>query len=140
MVPQTTKHRDNEAKPIVFSNPKAKDKKTKENDHSQSSFTTYSDAPTINNTMVNASRQKSLPLYYMHGLEKHFREPDHNDYFCKIYRDHFMQSFQAMNFCRNLKDVDPKEIAKRKVHIPRLDKHKGSSFNNLRESINLIQT
>ena len=39
-----------------------------------------------------------------------------------------MQSFQAMNFCRNLKDVDPKEISKRKVHIPRLEKHKGRDF------------
>lgn len=98
--------------------------KNKENDQSQSSFIVES-AQSRESEIV-ALRQRLVPSYYMQGLERHFREPDNNDYFCKIYREHFFQSFQAMNFCKNLKDVDPKELNKRKVHLPRLDRHKGN--------------
>ena len=58
-----------------------------------------------------------IPLYYMSGLEKHHKVEDTNDYFCKLYRDHFIQSVQAMQFCRNLKPVDQAELAKKKVYL-----------------------
>ena len=43
-----------------------------------------------------------IPTYYMSGLEKYHRVDDTSDYFCKLYREHFIQSVQAMQFCRNL--------------------------------------
>mmetsp|Transcript_13943 Transcript_13943/g.11918 ORF Transcript_13943/g.11918 Transcript_13943/m.11918 type:complete len:257 (-) Transcript_13943:179-949(-) len=61
----------------------------------------------------------------MAGMEKYLRDPYAGDeYFSKIYREHFGQSFQAINFCKYLKPVDPKELAKRKVYLNKKECYK----------------
>ena len=66
-----------------------------------------------------------IPTYYMSGLEKHHKVEDMNDYFCKLYREHFIQSVQGMQFCRNLRPVDQNELTKKKVYLKKRESHKG---------------
>lgn len=71
----------------------------------------------------------------MASLEKYVKDPYYGDeYFSKIYREHFTQSFSAITFCKNLKPVDPKELAKRKVYLNKKECYKGKS----KERDNLI--
>ena len=67
-------------------------------------------------------------IYFMTSLERFHREYDQNNYFCQIYREHFMQTFQAMVFCRYLKPIDQKVLSLKKLTLPRKDIHKGIFF------------
>jgi len=69
--------------------------------------------------------EKKPFIYFMTSLERFHREYDQGNYFCQIYREHFMQTFQAMVFCRYLKPVDHKVLSLKKVNLPRKDIHKG---------------
>jgi len=63
--------------------------------------------------------------YYMAGVEKYLKLGNmENEYFAKIYREHFLQGYQAINFCKYLKAVDPTELAKKKVYLPKRESHK----------------
>lgn len=62
--------------------------------------------------------------YYVTSLEKHHRTWS-EDYFCQIYKEHFIQSFQALTFCKYLRPVDPRMIAQKKVFLPKKPSHKG---------------
>ena len=67
--------------------------------------------------------------YYMAGLEKYLKHGSQdNEYFAKIYKEHFLQGFQAINFCKYLKAVDPTELAKKKVYLPKKECYKGIHF------------
>jgi len=68
--------------------------------------------------------EKKPFIYFMTSLERFHREYDQGNYFCQIYREHFMQTFQAMVFCRYLKPVDHKVLSLKKVNLPRKDIHK----------------
>jgi len=72
--------------------------------------------------------EKKPFIYFMTSLERFHREYDQSNYFCQIYREHFMQTFQAMVFCRYLKPVDHKVLTMKKVTLPRKDIHKGEIF------------
>lgn len=63
--------------------------------------------------------------YYTTSLEKHHRNWNDSDYFCQIYKEHFIQSFQALTFCKYLRPVDPRMIAQKKVFLPKKPSHKG---------------
>ncbi len=74
---------------------------------------------------------RSTHQYYMTNLEKYLKTPQAGDeYFSKIYREHFMQTYQALNFCKYLKPVDPKELSKKKVYLPKRESHKGTLLLN----------
>jgi len=62
--------------------------------------------------------------YYSTSLEKHHRNWNDSDYFCQIYKEHFIQSFQALTFCKYLRPVDPKVLAQKKVFLPKKASHK----------------
>jgi len=69
--------------------------------------------------------QGSSPfVYYMTGLEKAHRHVGEVDYFTNIYREHFIQSYQALSFCKMLKAPDHAAIAQKKVNIPRREINK----------------
>jgi len=65
--------------------------------------------------------------YYMAGIDRYLRNNVNfeTDYFAKIYKEHFLQGYQAINFCKYLKAVDPAELAKKKVYLPKKESHKG---------------
>ena len=68
----------------------------------------------------------ATPTYYMTNIQRYVAGPDTDDeYFEKIYREHFLQTFQAVNFCRYLKNVDPMELDQKKVYLPRREGYKG---------------
>ena len=70
----------------------------------------------------------SICQYYMAGIDKYLRNIVNyeTDYFAKIYKEHFLQGYQAINFCKYLKAVDPAELAKKKVYLPKKETHKGT--------------
>lgn len=72
-----------------------------------------------------AITQKPSFVYYMTSLEKHHKKWNEMDYFCQIYKEHFIQSFQALTFCKYLKPVDQRIIAQKKVFLPKRPSHKG---------------
>jgi Dullard-like phosphatase family protein len=62
-------------------------------------------------------------IYYMTNLEKYHRHHEY-DYFSQIYKEHFIQSYQAMMFCKYLKPVDPKMLAQKRVYLNKRESHK----------------
>jgi len=64
-------------------------------------------------------------VYYMSSLDKAHRWNGDQDYFAQVYREHFLQSYQALSFCKTLKPTDPSVIAQKRVNLPRRESHKG---------------
>ena len=95
----------------------------------KNSSRTYGEEKSAYNRSMSTKRTSYEPKqhsqYYMASLAKHMKGYDSGDYFCKLFRDHFAQCYQAINFCKNLKPVDQKELAKKKVYIPKRDSHRG---------------
>eukprot|EP01017_Pseudomicrothorax_dubius_P019686 TRINITY_DN2162_c0_g1_i12.p1 TRINITY_DN2162_c0_g1~~TRINITY_DN2162_c0_g1_i12.p1 ORF type:complete len:635 (-),score=73.90 TRINITY_DN2162_c0_g1_i12:103-2007(-) len=59
--------------------------------------------------------------YYMTCLEKYNRQANlEGEYFCQLYREHFLQSFQALSFCRMLPPVAQWVLQSKKVVLPQL--------------------
>jgi hypothetical protein len=79
---------------------------------------------------TTSSNEKKSLLYYTSFLEKYHRNYHENDYFCQIYREHFLQSYQAMMFCKYLKPVDPKVLAQKRVFLTKRESCKGNIFLN----------
>ena len=77
---------------------------------------------------LELASNKDTFTYYSTSLEKHHRNWNDNDYFCQIYKEHFIQSFQALTFCKYLRPVDPKVLAQKKVFLPKKGIHKGNLF------------
>jgi hypothetical protein len=89
---------------------------------SQSSFTQQQQQ-----VQQQQQQQEKKFIYYMAGLEKYHKSYIESDYFCQIYREHFMQTYQAMMFCRYLKTVDPKVLGQKRVFLSKRESHKGKS-------------
>ena len=63
-------------------------------------------------------------IYYMTHMEKAHRWNGENDYFVQVYREHFLQTFQALSFCKMIKPTDPAVINQKRVNLPRKEHHK----------------
>lgn len=73
------------------------------------------------------SGSKASPfIYYVTSLEKHHRFIDEDNYFCQLFREHFLQTYQAMQFCKYMKPADPKQLQSKKVFLAKRETHKGS--------------
>jgi len=75
-------------------------------------------------TYEDVTPKRDLFTYYITSLEKHHRNWNETDYFCQIYKEHFIQSFQSLTFCKYLRPVDPKMLAQKKVFLPKKPAHK----------------
>ena len=65
----------------------------------------------------------------MTSIERYIRGVDIDDeYFEKIYKEHFLQTYQAVNFCKYLKDVSAAELEKKRVCLPKRESHKGKEY------------
>jgi len=73
---------------------------------------------------ANELPSKNAFTYYITSLEKHHRQWNNSDYFCQIYKEHFIQTFQTLTFCKYLKPVDPRVISQKKVFLPKRATHK----------------
>jgi len=62
--------------------------------------------------------------YYMTHLEKAHRWDGEPDYFVQLYQEHFLQTYQALSFVKNIKPTDPAVLAQKRVHLPRRESHK----------------
>lgn len=116
-MPQTTKHHISKEKEnqrvFLFSNKQHSDatrvsfEKTKSN---------YDDSSVVS--------QKPPNRYYMYNLERYFKNLPIEEHLIKLYRDHFLQTCQGINFSKIVKPVDPKELAAKKVYLPKDEKYK----------------
>ena len=56
--------------------------------------------------------------YYYNGVLKYFKTSD-TTYFANLYRDHFRHTFISLQFCRNLKPPQKKDLTSRKSALPK---------------------
>jgi Dullard-like phosphatase family protein len=79
----------------------------------------------VQDAIINAKAQgKDSFIYYMTYLEKAHRWGGEPDYFVQLYQEHFLQTFQALNFCKAIKPTDPAVLAQKRVYFPKRDTHK----------------
>ena len=71
-------------------------------------------------------QEKPQFTYYVTSLEKSHRCPDETDYFNQLYLEHFIQTYQAMLFCKFMKPADPQQLEAKKVYLPKRETHKGT--------------
>jgi hypothetical protein len=89
-----------------------------------------------NQAQMSKSADLTLPLspllkmlqarescYYIGALEEALRNPRDDDYFNQLRREHFVQTFQAMLFCKLLKPVDPRVLQQKRMFLPRRGNH-----------------
>lgn len=68
---------------------------------------------------------KPSPTYYMKNLQKALTSPNSDDYFNRIYSEHFIQTFQGVNISKYVKTLEFKDLAAKKVYLPKSDYYKG---------------
>ncbi len=68
-------------------------------------------------------------------MENSFRFPNQSDYFNQIYREHFIQSYHALGFCKMLKNVDPHVLESKKVLLKKKEKRKNKIIIQLYKNI-----
>jgi len=125
---KSTKHSD--LKVTTYNNNRPSQPNSSQDQPKQKGKSSKPATPTLkpetkDNVEVYSAQDKKPFIYFMTSLEKHHMEYDESNYFCQIYREHFMQTFQAMMFCKYLKPVDSKVLGLKKMHLPRKDIHKG---------------
>lgn len=77
-------------------------------------------------------------IYYVTSLRKHLTTQNERDYFCQLYKEHLLQSYQALNFIRYMKPIDSKVHTQKKVSLPRRPGYQGTSIRFTRYFIILI--
>ena len=65
-------------------------------------------------------------MYYVTSLQKHLVSPNEKDYFCQIYKEHLLQSFQALNFVKFAKPIDQRILNSKKVTLNRRKGYEGN--------------
>jgi len=79
---------------------------------------------TRNKAQVQAQAKGNEPfIYYMTNMEKAHRWNGEPDYFVQVYREHFLQTYQALTFCKMLKAADLSVINQKKVNLPKKEAH-----------------
>ena len=62
-------------------------------------------------------------VYYMSKLEYYFKKGFKDDYFSKIFKDHITQSWQSVNFMKNIKSINDQQSPK-KVYLEKKSNRK----------------
>ena len=65
-------------------------------------------------------------IYYVTSLENHHKYYSEDDYFCQLFREHFIQTYQAMRFVDHLSDVNPDMLESKKVYLPKRRGYEGN--------------
>jgi len=79
----------------------------------------------VQETLVRTNKvAKDSFTYYMTHLEKAHRWDGEPDYFVQLYQEHFLQSYQALSFIKNVRPTDPAVLAQKRVNLPKRDTHK----------------
>lgn len=84
---------------------------------------TSQEISTRNKAQVQAQGKEQPFIYYMSNMEKAHRWNGEPDYFVQVYREHFLQTYQALTFCKMLKPADLSVIAQKKVNLPKKEIH-----------------
>lgn len=66
--------------------------------------------------------------YYMSNFQKYLKNPNPKDYFNQIYREHFNQSYQALQFVKRTKPVPARTLQAKRVFLSRRPGYQGNSI------------
>lgn len=82
-----------------------------------------------NNKKPNIIVKKIAFFYYSSSLAASYRSADLCDYFVQLYKEHFTQTFQALNYCKGLTSPDlEQQIEQKKVILTKRKSHKSTIF------------
>jgi hypothetical protein len=63
----------------------------------------------------------------MTTLEQHCKDPIENDIFSQLFREHFIQTIQALAFCKYLKPPEKEQFEQKSIYLDKPAKHKRNS-------------
>ncbi|CAD8156081.1 unnamed protein product [Paramecium octaurelia] len=64
------------------------------------------------------------PQYYITKVKNAFTKPIHDDYFSRMYREHFFQTYQGIYVASYLSPADPKDLKNKQVRLKQKDIYK----------------
>ncbi len=64
----------------------------------------------------------------MKQLELACLEPDDEDYFNVLRREHFIQTLQSLAFARDLPDITAQQLSKKSILLPKAKEHESFIF------------
>ena len=67
--------------------------------------------------------EKKKFIYYTTNLSLAYKSLDSNDYFVQLYKEHFSQTFQALSYCKGIKQIEFDQIEEKKVFLKKRDTH-----------------
>lgn len=79
--------------------------------------------PVISTTTVLRKTRIETPInlgfrYYNTSMDMHNRYHNPQDYFCMIFREHFIQTFNALKYCKSLEPIDPLILEEKLIELP----------------------
>lgn len=84
-----------------------------------------------NKKKLNNVVKKPTFFYYSSSLSAAYRSTDLCDYFVQLYKEHFSQTFQALNYCKCLTSPDlEQQLEQKKVILTKKKSHKCIYFIN----------
>jgi hypothetical protein len=86
---------------------------------SNSNVNTNNSGLTLSSVRLTNERKHPTFEYYNTYIEMYARYPNEKDYFNQMYREHFLQTFHALGFCKMLKPVDSEELENKTVYLER---------------------
>lgn len=83
--------------------------------------------PSAKATFVRQTSLLARPfVYYITNLTKYLKNPSQNDLWATLYREHFLQTYQSLTFCKSLRPVDPFTLSTKMVYLERKPSAKGN--------------
>ena len=72
-----------------------------------------------------ANNYSNRNIYYVSKMVQAFKYSEDNNYFAQLFREHLVQSIQAIHFAKMLKPVDLKTINSKKMNLHKKEKYNG---------------
>lgn len=67
--------------------------------------------------------EKKKFIYYSTNLALSYKMADSNDYFLQLYKEHFSQTFQALSYCKGIRQTEIEQIEEKKVFLKKRESH-----------------
>lgn len=67
--------------------------------------------------------EKKKFIYYSTNLAISYKLADSNDYFLQLYKEHFSQTFQALSYCKGIRQTEIEQIEEKKVFLKKRESH-----------------
>ena len=74
-------------------------------------------------TNIKPPLEKKKFIYYSTNLALSYKMADSNDYFLQLYKEHFSQTFQALSYCKGIRQIEIEQIEEKKVFLKKRESH-----------------